>query len=316
MEDADAAAVQVAIRPSLQLQHLQLCVKWPAALLKQLPPNRLTNLEIVDSSSGYGAACEQLPAALKRFTGLRDLSITGQWYTADDSVATALGIASGLTRLRLQPALPASSLQQLPFQLVELSSPDCQPGDLVLHASALRQLQSLTLLYSTDMMMHHDILSHAPVWATIPVLRQLDFEFCNRQVFEEHGEELLQLCPVLAAGVAKCTQLTRLYGWFDYGCAPEADALQMLCGLRQLESLELCLCEEHEPFQSFEQLFTRDLTQLKSLSLSFGPLQQPALAQLCFQATQVTQLVLCSAGITAELPGREQQQHLQLAGGK
>jgi hypothetical protein len=193
------------------------------------------------------------------------------------------------------------SLQQLPRQLVELqlSNPDCKSEDLLLHLNALQQLQSLTLVYSTDVMRNRDILSHALVWATISVLRHLDLEFCNH-LDEEDGDEQLQLCGDLAAGVSRCMQLTWLYGWFNGGRAPEADTLQMLSGLRQLESLQLCMYEGDEPFQSFEQLFTRDLTRLNSLSLIVGPLQQLALAQLCFQATQVTQLVLSGAGISAE----------------
>jgi hypothetical protein len=130
------------------------------------------------------------------------------------------------------------------------------------------------------------------VWSTIPVLRQLDLEFCDVTLARQLQP---QLSPALAVGVSRCTQLTRLYGWFEGGRVREADALQMLSDLRQLGSLELCIVGEEDSLQSFQQLFSRSLTRLNSFSLQLGPLQQLALAQLCFQATQVTQLVLCES---------------------
>jgi hypothetical protein len=311
MEDADAAAVQLAIRPSLQLRHLQICVERPAALLKQLQSNRLTSLEIIDSTSTCAAACMQLPAALQRLTGLRDLSITGQWYKARHALAPALGSASCLTRLRLQPQLPALtaqqlpawSLQQLPRQLVQLqlSNPDCTPEDLIVHVNALQQLQSLTLLYNLEMLDSQRILAHSRVWASIGTLQQLDLDFYAAEDLDNSDSQLSQ---ELAVAVSGATQLTRLYGWwFNTGRAHDADALQMLSKLRRLESLDLSLDDYAggaESFESFGQLFSRELTRLKSLSLCLGSLQQLALAQLCFQATQLTQLVLCDAGISAE----------------
>jgi hypothetical protein len=194
-----------------------------------------------------------------------------------------------LTRLVLQPQLPAAALAQLPRQLVELqlSNPQCEAAQLVAYVQALKKLQSFSLLISNHS--QQDGLRHqAAAYAAIPQLKQLEL-LCD----DSSGK---QLTVDMAAGIAATTSLTRVYGVFQ-GFAAEVDLVATLSPLKQLHSLELTTWGPGPKVQSFKRLFADDLTKLQSLALEIE-LPQLAMAQVCLQATQLTQLILLSEALT------------------
>jgi hypothetical protein len=285
---ADEAAWN--LRPPLQLRSLQLQVHTPLPLLKQLDPSRLTNLEISRLTLGSCRDEESplLPRALSRLTGVQQLAVTGWWGCTHDSMAAALAC---MPQLALEPQLPAAALSHLPSQLVklQLSNPQCEAAQLLACVQALKELQSLTLVYSSRS--NQDILRrHAASYAAIPQLKQL--------VLDLDAASGNKLTADLAAGIAGATSLTRLYGYFAAGCAPEVDLVATLSPLKQLHSLELTMKRGDVPVQSFKRLFADNLAQLQSLVLDMWELPQLAVAQVCLQATRLTQMTLMSEALT------------------
>jgi hypothetical protein len=304
LADADELAVQMAMPSLLQVHSMRICASRPAALLSCLCASSLDSLHLQDTSNCQCAASPLLAAAVSRLVSLRQFSITGQWYTAHDSLPAVLAGLPQLTKLQLQPQLPAAALQGLPSQLVELqlADPDCEAAQLVAHVGALQQLQSLTLVYSFRPGSHL-VASHAAAWANVKRLRQLDLEMYDPADAAE--DDSLRLSPDVAAGIAAATQLTHLYAWFSGGSSGEVDPLRMLLSLQQLRTLEFQIpgyagYGEDEPLASFGTLFSSSLLQLQNLTVNLGPLRQLAVSQIALQATQVTQLILHDADIDVE----------------
>lgn len=87
----------------------------------------------------------------------------------------------------------------------------------------------------------------------------------------------------------------------ESGCEPDVDLVAMLCPLRQLESLELRFGRTMaEPIVTLRDLLSQQLTSLNSLTLEVGPSQLLVLAQICLQATQLTELVLVDTEVNEE----------------
>jgi hypothetical protein len=233
---AAEAAMHMALRPPLQLQSLQLRTQRRAAeLLQQLDPSHLTRLYLhTYSAEQQVMASPLLAGVLGRLTRLQDLTVTASWHAMHSSMASTLAGMPHLTRLVLQPQLPAAALAQLPSQLVELqlANPICNAEQLITHITALWQLQSLALVYNNDIVPRQDIVEHAAAWAALPMLRRLDFEVWS-------GDEDNSLSAGIAAGIAGATSLTRLYCWFFGGKDGDADLLAMLATLKQLQGLEI-----------------------------------------------------------------------------
>jgi hypothetical protein len=197
----------------------------------------------------------------------------------------------------LQPQLSVAALGQLLSQLVklQLADPRCSANELVAHAEALQQLRTLILLYSEQTGMEH-VVGHAAAWASISSLHGLDLHI---EPDSQRGAANT-LEPAVAAGVSGATSLTKLYASFESGCEPGVDLVAMLYPLRQLESLELRFGRTLDPIITLRGLLSEQLTSLKSLTLELGPLRLLVLAQICLQATQLTQLVLVNTEITAD----------------
>jgi hypothetical protein len=278
---ADAAALQAALRPPLQLRHLRLSATRPAALLKQLEPSNLTSLVIELTPADVRSAVSQLlGTALGRLTSLRQLSITGDESQPHGSMAAALAGMTQLTQLLLQPLLSAAALAQLPGQLVELhlSGPDCDATELTSHVGALLHLQTLKLTYGASAAPAL-LLNHAPAWCNLAPLRQLSVVGCGA----EHNADVL-------SGIAAATNITKLSCRF--GLIGRGAALAVLSSLRQLEELKLEFSPNVDSFYSWGQLLSQHLTQLRSLDVQPGKMRQLAHMQLLFHPTQLTQLVL------------------------
>jgi hypothetical protein len=188
----------------------------------------------------------------------------------------------------LHPQLSAAALAQLPSQLVELqlSNPHCEATQLVAHVQALRQVQSLTIVDKPEHDADDRTVIHEAAWADLKVLKRLDFEL-------DYECGVWSRCVVstqLAAGIASATSLTGLRLLCSGGRSADVDVVAMLAPLKQLESLQLCI--DHVPEHgSFGDLFLRHITRLRRLTLGLGRLRQVALAQLCFQAIDIEQLV-------------------------
>jgi hypothetical protein len=293
---ADQTAIQLAVGPLLKLRSLHLIEsRNPSELLDQLDPSRLTSLHMqVFYVQDEIWLSPQLAGSIGRLSALQALFMTQSSQPFHDSMGPALAGLQQLTKLVLHPQLPDAALAQLPKQLVELqlADPHCDGPELVAHVKALRQLQSLTLLYSNFITRPEGILEdgldHPAAWAALPVLKQLDFE----SVVDV--EDNSRLSSALAAGIARATSLTRFYACFIGGCDEGVDIVAMLSPLKQLQSLELDF-RNHPGLPTFGQLLSKDLTQLQSLSLAVGPLSQLALFQLCSEARQLTQLVIHGA---------------------
>jgi hypothetical protein len=279
-------AFEVALRPPMQLRALRLLhVYKPGRILSALDPSRLTALQVQDAAGDTVAGSALACAALARLTGLQQLSWSKASYAAHDSLGAALAGMPHLTQLVLHPRLSHSALAQLPSQLVQLqlTDPDCEAAQLVTHVRALQQLQILTLLYHSNA---DATVSHKAAWAALKVLKWLDLNLSDHAV----GGVASMLTAELAAGIASATSVTGLH----ISCSDRSagvDIVGMLSPLKRLESLQLCVLKGAEQ-ASFGDLFSKHLTRLQRLTLDFGRLRQAALAQLCFQATQLTQLVL------------------------
>jgi hypothetical protein len=120
--DAAEAAMQMALRPPLQLRSLQLhALQRPAALLRQLDPSSLTRLHMSALDIEVRPLSSPLlAAAIGQLIGLQELAITGSWRSVNSNMTAALARLPQLTKLVLQPQLPAAALAQLPRQLVQL----------------------------------------------------------------------------------------------------------------------------------------------------------------------------------------------------
>jgi hypothetical protein len=304
LADADELAMQAAMQSLLQLRSLHISAARPASLLNSLrTSSSLTSLHLQDTRHYQCAESPLLAVALSRLAGLRQLIITGQWYTAHDRLPAVLAGLSQLTKLQLQPQLPAGALQCLPSQLVELqlANPDYDAAQLVACVGALQQLQSFTLVYNFSS--GGDLVgSHAAAWASIPSLRRLDLDMFDASEWLE--DESLYLTSGVAAGIAAATQLMGLYTWFSNGCGVGVDLVRMLSPLQQLQTLELHIPGYARwaggPLASFGTLFSSSLLQLQNLTLHLGQLRQLAVSQIALQVTQVTQLVLEGAELGIE----------------
>jgi hypothetical protein len=299
-------AMQVALRRLLQLQSLQLRSQGsPAALLRQLNASRLTNLHWTtpqdqEKQAEIAAmASALLAAALGRLTSLQELAITGSCSAVDSSITPALAGMPQLTRLVLQPQLPAAAIAQLPGQLLhlQLSNPDCEAATLVANVRQLQQLQSLALLYNNEVLQEAIIVSHAAVWPALPVLQQLDLEFWSDEPDADSG-----LSADIAASIAGSASLTRLYCWFWTGKHADVDLNVMLAPLSKLHTLKICLNGRGSSGGGgldFEQL-SGSLTGLKQLSVCIGYMRPLMLFCLCYGARQLTHLVLSNTWLTDE----------------
>jgi hypothetical protein len=280
LSGADAAAMRAALRPPLQLQHLQLCTCSPAGLLRQLEPSRLTRL-VIDLGAKDQGASHLLVAALSRLTSLQELAVINNFNQPHDSFPAALAGMPRLTKLRLDPQLPAAAaVAQLPSLLVDLClfEPDCDASELVAGMNALQQLQTLTLSYGPDARVREE---HAASWGALATLRQLEL----------NTGDTVALDQSTLGCIAAATNLTRLVGCFKYLAA--GDQLTVLSSLHKLESLKLTLSlnQAHE-MASWGKLFSHHLTCLRSLDLRPGKMRQLAHMQLLFHPTQLTHLVL------------------------
>jgi hypothetical protein len=287
-------AFEAVLRPPVQLSALRLLnIQKPAPLLKALDPSRLTAVHVVDAAGAVNAQSALACAALGRLTGLQQLSWTRGFYPAHDSLGAALAGMPQLTQLVLHPQLSAAALAQLPSQLVELqlSSPQCEGAELVAYVQALRQLQSLTLVHKPEDDDERTV-DHGAAWAALKALKRLDIVLDYYRV----DGSLCVMTSRLAASIASAKSLTELRLLCSGGGSADVDVVAMLAPLKQLESLQLCLdyLPEHG---SFGNLFSKHITRLRRLTLGLGRLRQVAVAQLCFQATQLTQLVLDSDAV-------------------
>lgn len=301
LQGAEEPAMQAMLKLLPQLQQLQLEVIRPATVLKLLQSSSLTRLHLLEQPLDVGAAAAPstaVAAAIKQLTSLRELAITGSSHLAGDGAAAVFSGLQHMTQLVLQPQLPAAALAQLPSQLVklQLANPACDAAELVTHVAALPQLRSLGLMYGDPDLARQHGAGDASAWRSISSLRNLDLDFPPRG--QPQGN--CKLCHALAAAVADATALTRLAISAPDGVDDGVDVVAMLWPLQQLESLQLLAARPGSglapwPVETLRGLLSQQLTGLRSLTLSWGPLRQLVLSQICLQATQLTQLVLLHA---------------------
>jgi hypothetical protein len=185
-----------------------------------------------------------------------------------------------LTKLRLDPQLPAAAVAQLPSLLVDLClfEPDCDASELVAGMNTLQQLQTLTLSYGPDARVREQ---HAASWGALVTLRQLKVDTGNTMRLDQDTLDC----------IAAANNLTRFVGSFR--CVNAGAQLTVLSSLHKLESLKLTFSlNQAREVASWGQLFSHHLTRLRSLDIRPGRMRQLAHMQLLFHPTQLTHLVL------------------------